>query len=244
MSKTSFDNYGILAKQNLNYTEIAGRRLFQKTEEKKIIYDLIQKMELSANDKLLEIGCGTGAILIPLSFLVNSATGIDHPDVIASFKERIHHHNIRLISGNFLDIDVKSKYSKILIYSVLQCLSDENEVIKFIEKALSCLKPDGILLVGDIPNIDKKSRFLKTDFGHKIQKSYDQKVQLKQYRRDPKIYPELPVDRKTVTLDDKIILKILLTFRNKGFETYLFPQPYGLSFCYTRDDIIIKRPKQ
>lgn len=241
MSKTSFENYGILAKKNITHTEIAGRYSFQKQEEKNILFDIMQKMEITSDDDLLEIGCGTGSLLIPLSFFVNSATGVDHLNVISTFKTRINNNSIKLISGNFLDVNLKEKYSKILIYSVLHCLSDEREVIAFIEKALSYLKPGGSLIIGDIPNIDKKNRFFMTDFAKKIQKKHDQKILHMIKKREENIH--LVHDKNLVTFDDILIMRIMKYFREKNFETYLVPQLSNLPFCYTREDIIIKRLK-
>ena len=57
------------------------------------------------------------------------------------------------------------KHSKILINSVLGAVSDESSVFDFIEKAANLLSPGGRLLVSDIANSDKKSRFVETKFG-------------------------------------------------------------------------------
>ena len=160
MSRITFENYGKSARKNQDLTIVSGRYEIQKPAERKIVLDVASKLSLCSEDKLLEIGCGPGNLLIPLSFLVSAATGIDHPDVCVRLKERFVGQNLNLIGINFLDFeDLEGKYDKILIYSVINTLTDENEALRFIDKAVQLLAPGGILMIGDIANSDRKNRF-------------------------------------------------------------------------------------
>ena len=156
MSQISFENFALRAqKQSLDPTQIAGRYLNQKNDERNILIDIINKLNIVSTHNCLEIGCNVGNILIPLSFLVNSIVGIDHPACLAVLKERFTGDNVRLIGENFLDCDTDElgRFDIILVYSVLHYLADAQEVYKFIDKALSLLEFGGKLLLGDIPNI-------------------------------------------------------------------------------------------
>ena len=88
MSKKSFEYFGRLSRHLDDPTLIAGRYAFQKPAEKKILFDVIRKLRLENRDSLLEIGCGVGNLLIPLSFIVDKVTGIDHPDCLDKLETR------------------------------------------------------------------------------------------------------------------------------------------------------------
>ena len=106
---------------------------------------------------MLDIICGTGNLSIPLSFLCQKITGIDHKDVLQSFHRRCEGlNNLILTPGNFLDVEIHERFDKIMVYSVLHYLTDIKEVLNFIDKALGLLKPGGKILFGDTPNTSKK----------------------------------------------------------------------------------------
>ena len=89
MSRKSFKNFGLLAQNSTDYTQIAGRYEFQKEAESLVVNDVLQKLKLNPSDHCLDIGCGTGNILLPLSFFVKSIVGLDNSHVIKAFTKRI-----------------------------------------------------------------------------------------------------------------------------------------------------------
>ena len=244
MGRISFDNYGKRAQILNNYTSISGRYTFQKEAEKYILWDIIEKLIIKPDDTCLDIGCGVGNILIPLSFLVKKITGIDHNLVIEKLKTRFTDSiDIEVISGNFLDLDLKNTYTKIIVYSVLHCLEDENEVIKFIDKTISLLPPDGKVLFGDIPNESKKERFLSTAYGSNFLKEWSKVLQKHKETHHSEILnlQKLEDDNKLVKFNDEFVLKIVSFLRNKGYHAYIIPQSPGLPFYYTREDILVEK---
>ena len=64
-----------------------GRYKFQKKEEKKIINEITKILELNKSDKIIDIGCGTGDVVIPLSRKVKSITAVDYPKIIDLLKK-------------------------------------------------------------------------------------------------------------------------------------------------------------
>ena len=133
MSRISFENFGKLAQNLENCTDISGRYKIHYEAEKKIYADVIKKLELQSKDSVLEIGCGAGNLLIPFSFFVREITGIDHPSCIKRLKDRFSQtKNVSFVSGNFLDINLDKKYSKILCYSVMHYLEHKDEVSRIL----------------------------------------------------------------------------------------------------------------
>jgi ubiquinone/menaquinone biosynthesis C-methylase UbiE len=241
MSRISFENFGLLAQNLTDFTQIAGRYDFQKEAESLVIFDILQKLKLKPSDHCLDIGCGTGNILLPLSFFIKSITGLDNSHVIAALNKRISVEltNIELISGNFLDIDLKETFDKILVYSVIHYLESKEEVLEFINKASRLLKPGGKLLVADIPNLSKKKRFQNSSYGNKFEKEWAKKTAIQSEPSRQNI--KLEKDNENVLLDDYLILSVLEEARIKGFNSFLLPQSPDLPMGYTREDILIEK---
>jgi 2-polyprenyl-3-methyl-5-hydroxy-6-metoxy-1,4-benzoquinol methylase len=240
MSRTSYENYGRRARELQDPTQIAARYRIQKGGERRILHDVVDKLGLVSNDFLLDLGCNVGNLLIPLSFLVREVVGIDHPSCITRLQERFEGPNVKLIAGNFLDLVVQEKFDKILCYSVLHYLKDSNEVLGFMDKALSLLKPGGYALFGDIPNRSLKERFMRSDAGSEFAREWE--TLRKSQPEGASNYDEtLPADTDLVQFDDELVLRILHCYRTKGFHSYALPQPPDLPFGNTREDVFVAK---
>ena len=233
MKNSIFEYFADLSKTNLSYTQKSGRYLIQKKQEKKIPKEIIEKMSLNKKDNFLEIGCGLGNLIIPISKKVKSVTGIDHPVIISRFTKRSYSKKISLVSGNFLNLKINKKFDKILVYGVVHCLKNKKELDIFIFKMLRLLNKKGIVLIGDIPNLDKKKRFSKSSEGIKFEK-YWKKIKKKELSSNLKEF------RNLIAFNDKLIMETIKKIRNKGFNAYLLSQGEGLPFSNTREDILIK----
>ena len=238
MSRITFENYARRTRSTMSYAEISGRYEVQDAAQRHMVADVGQKLALRAEDRLLEIGCSVGNLLIPLSFVVGEATGIDHPDVLALFNARFTDESIRTIPGNFLDVDPSGPYDKILVYSVLSCLGSRDELFGFIDKACDLLAPGGRVLFGDLPNVDRKRRFTESAHGRAF---------LENWKRDfadrPGVDPDtvLEPDPDVMHFSDALVFDVLAHARKRGFESFVLPQPPELPFGNTREDILIVR---
>ena len=237
MSSTSFDNYARLARQQeAGNTEVAGRYSFQSSAERRIIRDVTDKLALDSDDSLLEVGCGPGNILLPLSYQVARSAGIDNHAALERLAARcgtpMH---IELHPGDFLSMELPELlFSKVLIYSVLQYVDSRASAIQFLRRALSLLRPGGRLLIGDLPNQDKKRRFTESTAGVLASKEWRALVS------DAGSHPlsGLPEDDRLLVVDDDLLLALLKCGRTEGYESYLLPQPTDLPFGHTREDLI------
>jgi cyclopropane fatty-acyl-phospholipid synthase-like methyltransferase len=238
MSLVSFKKYKKKAENTvLTDTVVSGRYEFQVENEKRIIPDVINKLDLQPADNLLDIGCGPGTLLLPLSKLCKNVCGIDNEAAIERINKKSQSSkNIQTIIGSFLETDFSSigLYTKILIYSVIHYLASDDELIQFLSKALKLLAPGGRMLIGDIQNSDKKLRYETSPFGLKQIEDWKLKV-ASNHSPDS----DLSVDPNLINIDDDCYLKILKFVRDQGFESYLLPEPGDLPFGKTRDDILI-----
>tara|TARA_A100001037_G_scaffold302113_1_gene333044 strand:+ start:14 stop:739 length:726 start_codon:yes stop_codon:yes gene_type:complete len=237
MSRVTFENYGRRAEAAFGETELSGRYQMQEEAERRIVPDVIDKLALDADHRLLEIGCGAGNILIPLSFVVASSTGVDHEAVLSRMKERGGTRRITRVPGNFLDLKIETKFDRILIYSVLHCLTDFSEVRHFVEKACELLAPGGRMLIGDIPNVDRKGRFANSAVGKAFERTWQEES--RKEAGSGSIAANLINDPDLATFDDEAIHNLLVHIRKFGFESYLLPQSSDLPFGHTREDILV-----
>jgi 2-polyprenyl-3-methyl-5-hydroxy-6-metoxy-1,4-benzoquinol methylase len=240
MSRTSYENYGRRARELQDPTQMAARYQIQKDGERRIFHDVVDKLRLGPNDVLLDLGCNVGNLLIPLSFLVREVVGIDHPSCICRLQERFDGSNVKLSAGNFLDLVVQEKFDKILCYSVLHYLTDSKEVLEFMDKALSLLKPGGNALFGDIPNRSLKQRFLGSDAGSEFVREWE-RLKESHSKKDSDYDGTLTPDTDLVQFDDALILRILNRYRGEGFHSYALPQPPDLPFGNTREDVLVTK---
>jgi 2-polyprenyl-3-methyl-5-hydroxy-6-metoxy-1,4-benzoquinol methylase len=236
--KSSFDAYGELARSNVSATELSGRYETQAEAERRIVDDVGRKLAIAPGDSLLDIGCGAGNLLIPLSFVTADAVGIDHPDVISYARQYFSGARIRWLAGQFPSVAFTEQFDCILLYSVIHCIPSFPELYPFIDAAAGLLKPGGRLLIGDIPNGDRKRRFLESQAGQIFEGEWQRS------RRESPAKQSSVFDGATGigTLNDAAILEIVARSRANGFHVYILPQPQDLPFGRTREDILIVRP--
>lgn len=223
--------------QKIEFTQAAGRYSFQREAEYLIAPDVATKLGIEQNHSILEIGCGPGNILCGLASISTNLCGIDSAGQLEIAAARPELKEAKFISGRFEDLDLTETFDRIVIYGVVQWLSDLRAVISFIKKAATLLNPEGKMLVGDLPNSDTKRLFLESDRGKKFQAEWS------------KIPKDMPTSENYIMAENIVgqfsneqIAEIQTAFRSLGFLVYLLPQSPALPFGYTREDILISRP--
>jgi hypothetical protein len=121
----------------------------------------------------------------------------------------------------------------ILCYSVMHYLIIEVAFLKWFDISLSLLAPGGYLLFGDIPNISKRKRFFSSEAGIRFHREFmkTEDSPLVEFNR-------IEFD----SIDDSILVSLLLRARGQGFDAYLLPQRPTLPMANRREDLLIVRP--
>ncbi|MGH1403784.1 MAG: class I SAM-dependent methyltransferase [Alphaproteobacteria bacterium] len=238
-----YDTYGRMA-QSTEVSSVTqnGRYKAQQDAELHVPDDVIRKLQPTSQDHFLDVGCGLGLNLRPVSQMVETATGCDHPNVIAKLKQASPDIQADLVGGNFLELDFAQKYTKILAYSVVPALPDMDTVYAFIDKTLSILDPAGRVLLGDLANVDKKKRFLDSTRGQVFQKKWEELSSGQQQDDDISVF-QTEQDRAAVVMNDAVIFDLVGHIRKQGFHAYIVDQPQNLPFGNTREDIVIIGPE-
>jgi len=134
----------------------------------KIVEYITKLLKINNEQVILDLCCGNGLLTKKLAAQCKSIVAVDYSKkLLENFNAEIT--NISKLHSNVLDIDFdKNKFDVIIIYFAIQYFS-EKEVIAIIGNTKKWLKDNGILFIGDIPDIEKKWTFYSN---RKYQKDY------------------------------------------------------------------------
>lgn len=100
---------------------------------------------------LLDIGCGSGTLLISLNQLGYDCTGLDLSNEmleIARKKIIMNHLSINIIEANMINFDLRKRFDIITcFFDTLNHLSTEEEVVQSINLMSKHLNEDGVILI-------------------------------------------------------------------------------------------------
>ena len=240
MTRSNFDVYGAIAQGDIDPTLQKGRYLLQQEAERLNVPDVIAKLAPRPGDTLLDIGCGMGTVLLPLSAMVADAVGVDHPAVTAKLRAAHPGGRFRLIGGSIFDVDPGGPFTLVVAYNVLQTMFDFSGAIAFVDRALDCLALEGRMLLADIPNVDRKARFQKSQRGQKFERAWAERAR---HAPGAVTSPLSGVARAPLTWTDEHLLNLIRHIRSRGFHASLATQPQGLPFGNSREDILVHGPE-
>ena len=246
MGNRSFENFGYVSEKSSDYTVSASRYLHQKKFEKKILQNIKSYLKFEKGEKILDIGCNVGTHFVPLFKSGQNIFGTDHKKCLNVIKKRIPKvSKKRLISGNFLKIKFKHKFDKIICYSVLHYLSNEKELIFFVNKIISILKKDGVALLGDIPNKNLENSFYNSSYGKKWMKKFNyerKKNQIKKKKESISQYlRNVKKDNVLIKINDKVIDRLIKFILKKNVLVKRKKQSRNSAFGPTREDLVLSK---
>src|SRR5215203_1150531 len=179
----SFDDFRKLAiDDSLSpYQKIGFPDEYRKEKEHLIFNDIVSKLDLKdqKNKIVLDIGCGCSDLA---HFIVNISKESEFKLLLADSEEMLgllpDEPYIEKFSGYFPDqtSSLINQYigqiDYIVCYSIFHYVFYNTCVFKFLDIAVSLLKPGGKLLIGDIPNINKRKRFFSTEQGIRFHQTF------------------------------------------------------------------------
>lgn len=115
--------------------------------------NIVEPMELSKEDCVLEIGAGMGAITGALAKKCKQVDCIElskRRSLVNAYRHQ-EMDNIQIFVGNFQDVEITKKYDIITLIGVLEYayhyMESETPYEDFVKKMATCLKPGGKLYV-------------------------------------------------------------------------------------------------
>jgi 2-polyprenyl-3-methyl-5-hydroxy-6-metoxy-1,4-benzoquinol methylase len=174
--RMSFDSFKALAVDaSLTETEKMGGARGHREGYDDAIWASILELMPALSDQgcdVLDIGSGCGEIARRLIGLAerqgHRLTMVDHEEMLAQLPASP---AVRRVSGRFPDAMPAAdglEFDVVLVYSVLHYVLIDSNPFAFLDACMSRLKPQGRLLIGDVPNFSKLRRFLASDSGRFI----------------------------------------------------------------------------
>jgi 2-polyprenyl-3-methyl-5-hydroxy-6-metoxy-1,4-benzoquinol methylase len=206
-----------------------------------ILVDIAGKLPAfaTAGARILDIGTGCGELAQRLIAVAGergqSLTVIDSAEVLALLPSGAH---VEKVVGPFPAClreanGPAGRFDAILAYSVLQYVFRERNVFDFVDSASALLDEAGALLIGDIPNVGMRKRFLASASGKRYHSEH---------------YPGLPEPDmrfnmpEPAHIDDAVVLGLLARARAAGLQAFVVPQAPHLPMAGRREDLLIRRP--
>ena len=111
--------------------------------------DVALYLELAAGLDVLELGCGTGRVAVPLAEAGLRVTGVDlSPAMLTRARERAEGLPLRLVEGDMRTLDLGERFGAVLLpLGGLQHMTTTREVVAAIETVARHLAPDGQAVV-------------------------------------------------------------------------------------------------
>ncbi|MFN2445353.1 MAG: class I SAM-dependent methyltransferase [Vicinamibacterales bacterium] len=127
-----------------------------------------QRLASNVSGVVLELGCGTGRIAMPLARIGVSLVGIDRSsEMLAHARRRVqrspHGHQVRLVRGDIRHLPFADASFELVIapYGILQSLlreRDLGETLEAVSRALGSGGTFGLELVADLPSWSEYER--------------------------------------------------------------------------------------
>lgn len=233
----NFDDFRKMAlnKELSSSEKIGFPDSYRKGFTKKILSDIDLKLPIfkTTGKTIIDIGCGCDEMTYEL---IDICKKNNHTLILIDSEEMIKdlpaEDKIIKLPGKFPFNDGRldgylGKADYVLSYSVIFYVFANDNLYDFIHQAVNLLKPGGHFLIGDIPNIDKRDRFLASGEGKIFQQNAQQ------------IKGSTAHENRDLKMDDSIVMAIMSRLRRFGCETYLMPQSADLPLANRREDILI-----
>lgn len=206
--------------------------------------DIRSKIPLTRNDILLDVGCGTGFLTIPIAKECKFVYALDAGrDVIEAARREAreqHIQNIVYYLGSALDLPFEANFfDHVLMYGVIHYMENNSQVTRCISELVRVCKIGGRILIADIPDQHAKLEFeqrMKTDEEMRILRNFnDSRTEydllfMKHIRKMP--------ERSSAVFDCE---KMVEYGKGIGCDGAVHRQDIRLPFSFTRRDVLLTK---
>jgi len=187
---------------------------------------IVRVLDIKSTDTVLDVCCGNGIITHKIANKCDSIVGVDQSEELLYIAKRSYKQmNCLYIACSALEMSQYvqlNSFDKIYLQFSFQYFDKKSEGEKVIFEMLKCLKPNGKIFIGDIPDNEDRYKFYDT----LLKKIHYVKQKIQGVNGMGKFWK--------VSEMDAICKKLNV----KG--THL-PQSSGLPYAYYRFDYLIKK---
>ena len=132
------------------WTEAVRRRLLE---------DIVGKLQLSPSHHVLDVGCGTGMILREIGPKVAYVTGIDFSAGMLAIARKHLPPNADLKQMNVTDLSFENEtFDRVLCYSVITNFLDDAFTLSVLKQLVRVTRRGGGILIGNTPDEETRER--------------------------------------------------------------------------------------
>lgn len=118
------------------------------------------ELKLTSQDKFLEVGCGAGMYLLPLSDIVDRAVGCDLAETMLKRARQFDTDlMVQVAEAGYLPYP-SAEFDAVLVYSVFHYFPSFEYTSQVLEELFRVCKVNGRIWIGDIPDISMKEQAL------------------------------------------------------------------------------------
>ena len=111
-----------------------------------------EQMDLQTDDSLLDLCCGNGLFSAAFSGLVADIEAVDISGVLTERLAARSLPNVNVTTSDMREVKFPAdRFSKVLWYAGIQYI-DESDIVAMVRRIRSWMRPNGILMIGDIPD--------------------------------------------------------------------------------------------
>ena len=140
-----------------------------------MIESIKELLELGSNHSLLEVGCATGFLALGLSKIVHHYTGVDLSQRAVQVASTLNLRNASFQKANGEHLPFPGNhFDRSLCYDVVTNFPDFLFIKPIIREMIRVIKPRGKVLIGSVPDEEKKEDFqgLVQKVGVQLEKSF------------------------------------------------------------------------
>jgi len=124
------------------------------------VNDIVDICHIAKDSVVMEICCGNGMLLGPISTRCKKAIGVDFSVPLLSQLQAEYPTTVETHLSDALEFQWgKNDLDVVLIYFAIQCFT-ERDALRLISRSFNWLKEGGVLFVGDVPDEEKKWSYL------------------------------------------------------------------------------------
>ncbi len=139
---------------------VQGKAMSDLTLHK--IADLIaSQLHLQGQDQLLDVCCGNGELTLLLQKFGGQITAVDFSPILIEQAQNKHGSQINWHCADATKFDFNQQFDCILLYFSFQYFESNKQALAVLRNLSKHLKPDGRILIGDIPDAAQKSIYYK-----------------------------------------------------------------------------------
>ncbi len=143
----------------------AAHRWAESDKPRETADDIRAKLMLSPNDLVLEVGCGSGAMLSHVLRDGQPGVGLDQCEALirraADFGVDLTRIRLGVSDASRLPVASES-FDRVLCYSVFQCFPSERYTKRVLAEMVRVCRPGGVIVIGDLHGVmEKQIQFLE-----------------------------------------------------------------------------------